>query len=175
MLGHVLQHKGAVPSASKHVMKESLSSSGEPREHAEEGKSALDEVAPRRDIRPVTTPVDFVTPGVGSERTFNKRKRRMESSHTLLPHRTKVIDHLAMGEALIEKKSGTRQPSMPQAFQHVDRIAGFLGSKGKRLRVNMEEYCEWEETQDLLRPRPGAVPTTVNIEGHEFEEYKVNM
>ena len=50
-----------------------------------------------------------------------------------------------------------------------------LGSKSKRLRLDSADALllksNWEEVQELLRPSPSAIPTT--IDGHEFEEYSV--
>lgn len=132
----------------------------------------FDEITPLQELLPATMAVETAIPGYASERLTYKRKKR-ESPLSLVVQRRKVIDHLAIGEALIEKKTAGRRSTTPEAFQHVDRIPGSLGSKGKRLRVNLEEYCAWEETQDLLRAPPGAIPTVVNVEGHDFEEYKV--
>lgn len=60
----------------------------------------------------------------------------------------------------------------------VDRKRGRpLGSKSKRLRLDTDEALflksNWEEAQELLRPPPSAIPTTITIDGHEFEEYAV--
>jgi hypothetical protein len=52
-----------------------------------------------------------------------------------------------------------------------------LGSKSKRLRLDSADALllksNWEEVQELLRPSPSAIPTTITIDGHEFEEYSV--
>lgn len=52
-----------------------------------------------------------------------------------------------------------------------------IGSKGKRLLMDNEYAMElkltWEEAQDMLRPPPSLKPSIVEIEDHEFEEYKV--
>ncbi|XP_039114274.1 B3 domain-containing protein Os07g0679700-like [Dioscorea cayenensis subsp. rotundata] len=51
-----------------------------------------------------------------------------------------------------------------------------IGSKGKRLLMDNEYAMElkltWEEAQDMLRPPPSLKPSIVEIEDHEFEEYK---
>ncbi|KAM0950552.1 putative transcription factor & chromatin remodeling CW-Zn-B3/VAL family [Dioscorea sansibarensis] len=51
-----------------------------------------------------------------------------------------------------------------------------IGSKGKRLLMDnayaMELKLTWEEAQDMLRPPPTLKPSVVEIEDHEFEEYK---
>lgn len=39
----------------------------------------------------------------------------------------------------------------------------------------MELRVTWQEAQDMLRPSPGATPTIVMIEDHEFEEYNVRQ
>jgi hypothetical protein len=64
------------------------------------------------------------------------------------------------------------------ATQQMDRKRGRpLGSKSKRLRLDTDDALllksSWEEAQELLRPPPSAVPTTITIDGHEFEEYSV--
>lgn len=160
------------PGISKDVVKERMLSNGDPGNCSEDGNSMFDEITPLQELLPATMAVETAIPGYASERLTYKRKKR-ESPLSLVVQRRKVIDHLAIGEALIEKKTAGRRSTTPEAFQHVDRIPGSLGSKGKRLRVNLEEYCAWEETQDLLRAPPGAIPTVVNVEGHDFEEYKV--
>ncbi|XP_073005433.1 B3 domain-containing protein Os07g0563300-like [Typha latifolia] len=56
------------------------------------------------------------------------------------------------------------------------RKGSSLGTSSKRLRIenkdSMELKLTWEEAQQLLRPPPSHVPSTIIIEGHEFEEYE---
>ncbi|XP_038987699.1 B3 domain-containing protein Os07g0563300-like [Phoenix dactylifera] len=76
-------------------------------------------------------------------------------------------------------KSGFIQKDGPAArsLQGPSKRKGStLGSKSKRLRIENEDSMElkitWEEAQELLRPPPNHVPTTIVIEGHEIEEYE---
>lgn len=105
-----------------------------------------------------------------------KRRRKNEFPRMSHTQRSNVIDYLGVDEVPVlpaEKKFTGRQSISPEDFQHVDRVGGVLGSKRKRLRINVEEYSEWMDIQDLLQPAPGVVPTVVTIDGHDFEEYEV--
>lgn len=155
--------------ASKDRFKEREYSNGGVRYLANDwGPSLDDEVLPRQG-RSATLSVD--------EANHRKRKRKSDFPRISLAHRSNIIDHLAGGEVPVvprEKELPRRVRSItPEDFQHLDRVGGVLGSQRKRLRVNVEEYSEWKDIQDLLRPAPGVVPTVVTIEGNDFEEYEV--
>ncbi|XP_073389703.1 B3 domain-containing protein Os07g0679700 isoform X2 [Physcomitrium patens] len=159
--------------ASKDQFKEREHSNGGLTYLANDWSPSLEEVATRQK-KPTKLSADDANVDYALDRGIiqRKKKRKKEFPPLSLAQRTKVIDHLAVGEALIDKKSTSGRSSTPDTFQHDDRIAGVLGSKGKRLRVNADEYAEWKEMQDLLRPAPGALPTVLTIEGHDFEEYE---
>lgn len=160
--------------ASKDQFKEREHSNGGLTYLANDWSPSLEEVATRQK-KPTKLSADDANVDYALDRGIiqRKKKRKKEFPPLSLAQRTKVIDHLAVGEALIDKKSTSGRSSTPDTFQHDDRIAGVLGSKGKRLRVNADEYAEWKEMQDLLRPAPGALHTVLTIEGHDFEEYEV--
>lgn len=161
------------PSPPKDQSKRREQSNGGPICLANDWSPSPDELANPQE-KPVTMSIDEGNCKYASERGTSqcKRKRKKEFPPVSLSKRTEVVDHLAADKALVEKKSTTRLSVSPEAPQHVDKISGVLGSKGKRLRVNVDEYSEWKDTQDLLRPAPGALPSVVTIEGHDFEEYE---
>ena len=154
--------------ASKDRFKEREYSNGA-RYLANDWSPSLEDEVLHRQARPATLSID--------EASHRKRKRKSDFPRISLGHRSNLIDHLTVGEMPLvtrEKKSPRRiRPLTPEDFQHVDRTGGALGSQRKRLRVNVEEYSEWKDIQDLLRPAPGVVPTVVTIEGNDFEEYEV--
>lgn len=155
--------------ASKDRFKEREYSNGGARYLANDWSPSLDDEVLPQQGRPATISVD--------QASHRKRKRKSDFPRISLGHRSHVIDHMAVGEVPLvprDKKSPRRiRPLTPEDFQHVDRVGGVLGSQRKRLRVNVEEYSEWKDIQDLLRPAPGVVPTIVTIEGNDFEEYEV--
>ncbi|CAK9210021.1 unnamed protein product [Sphagnum troendelagicum] len=78
--------------------------------------------------------------------------------------------------AKLKDSSALTLAAAAAATQQMDRKRGRpLGSKSKRLRLDTDDALllksSWEEAQELLRPPPSAVPTTITIDGHEFEEY----
>jgi hypothetical protein len=80
--------------------------------------------------------------------------------------------------AKLKDSSALTLAAAAAATQQMDRKRGRpLGSKSKRLRLDTDDALllksSWEEAQELLRPPPSAVPTTITIDGHEFEEYSV--
>ena len=154
--------------ASKDRFKEREYSNGGARYFANDWSPSLDDEVLPRQGKPTTIAVDEVS--------HRKRKRKSDFPRISLTHRSNLIDHLGVSEVPLaprEKNLPRRVRSLtPEDFQHVDR-GGILGSQRKRLRVNVEEYSEWKDIQDLLQPAPGVVPTVVTIDGNDFEEYEV--
>lgn len=150
--------------ASKDRFKERDYSNGGVRYLANDWSPSLDDEVLPRQGRPAPISVD--------EASHRKRKRKSDFPRISLSHRPNLV----VGEVPVvprEKKLPRRVRSLtPENFQHVDRVGGVLGSQSKRLRVNVEEYSEWKDIQDLLRPAPGVVPTVVTIDGNDFEEYE---
>jgi hypothetical protein len=151
--------------ASKDRFKERDYSNGGVRYLANDWSPSLDDEVLPRQGRPAPMSVD--------EASHRKRKRKSDFPRISLSHRPNLV----VGEVPVvprEKKLPRRVRSLtPEDFQHVDRVGGVLGSQSKRLRVNVDEYSEWKDIQDLLRPAPGVVPTVVTIDGNDFEEYEV--
>ncbi|CAK9867160.1 unnamed protein product [Sphagnum jensenii] len=78
--------------------------------------------------------------------------------------------------AKLKDSSALTLAAAAAATQQMDRKRGRpLGSKSKRLRLDTDDALllksSWEDAQELLQPPPSAVPTTITIDGHEFEEY----
>ncbi|KAG0620032.1 hypothetical protein M758_4G183600 [Ceratodon purpureus] len=157
----------AKPNASKDELEEMDLPDRDLKFSTEEGNSVLDETALREDI-PSTPSTEATRVDYGSNKATYKRKRRKLSLHLPRTLDTKSVDHLASDEAvMIGRESVT-----PESFEHVNMKPGSLGSGGNRLGLTMEDYCEWEDIQNLFRAPPGATVTTTCVEGHEIEEYK---
>lgn len=172
MVQQTKQTKALTGGASKDRFKERGHSNGGIRYLANDWSPSLeDECAPRQGKAATTTimSVDKVL----DRGTQCKRRRKNEFPRMSHAQRSNIIEYLAVDEMPTQKKITGRRSLSPNDFQHVDRVGGVLGSKRKRLQINVEEYSEWKEIQDLLQPAPGVVPTVVTIDGHDFEEYKV--
>jgi len=137
------------------------------------GKSALDEVALRGDLpqQPALMEIRAADLENFTGRVFSKKKQRVDSPS--LAYQSKVIDLLGVGKVLRGKKGAVIRAALPQVLHRVNTISGSLGPRRKRLWMELEEYIDWEGWQNLLQAPPGAVPTIVSIEGHDFEEYTV--
>lgn len=162
--------KSTKPNASKDELEERALSDRDHKVSTEEGDSVLDE-APLREDLSSTPSTETASVDYGSNKTTDQRKRRF-SPELPLARETKSIDRLASDEAVLRNNSRGRQSVTPESFEHISMKPGSLGSRGNRLGLTMEDYCEWAEIQDLFRAPPGAVVTTTCVEGHEIEEYK---
>lgn len=166
------QSKASIGGASKDRYKERDHSNGGLRYLAHDWSPSLDDELSPRQGKAATMSVEHAL----ARSTPCRRRRKNEFPRMSHTHRSSFHDYLAVDEVPTmptEKKLTTRRSISPEDFQHVDRVGGVLGSKRKRLQINVDEYSEWMDIQELLQPAPGVVPTVVTIDGHDFEEYEV--
>lgn len=162
------QIKASTGGASKDRFKEREHSNGGIRYLANDWSPSLeDEVAPRQGNADKAYMERALDRG-----TQSKRRRKNEFPRMAHTSRSNFIEYLGVDEVTKEKRLAGRRSISLDDFQHVDRIGGVLGSKRKRLQINVDEYSEWMDMQELLQPAPGVIPTVVTIDGHDFEEYK---
>lgn len=163
------QSKASAGRASKDRFKEREHANGGLRYLANDWSPSLDDDYGPRQGKTATMSVDKAH--ALDRGTQCKRRRKNEFPRMSHSQRSSIMDYFVADEVPTQKRRSIS--TSPEELQHVDRIGGVLGSKRKRLQINVEEYSEWKEIQDLLQPAPGVVPTVVTIDGCDFEEYEV--